>query len=144
MPDFSPERFEAGTLPTPAIAGLCEGMKAVRKLGVEQIGAYERGLFCKSVERLREIPNVQLYLPEHEGSVLLLNVKGYDADEVGRFLNEREICVRSGYHCSALGHRCLQTPRGGAVRASFGIYNTLSDVETFCASIEELAGRKRT
>lgn len=142
MPDFSPERFEAGTLPTPAIAGLCEGIKAVRNLGVARIAGYERALFQKSVEILKTVPNVKLYLPEAEGSVLLLNVEGYSAEEVGRFLNERQICVRSGYHCTALGHRRLQTPRGGAVRASFGIYNTLVDVEAFCGAIEELAKGK--
>ena len=138
MPQFSPERYEAGTLPTPAIAGLCEGIRTVGQLGLSNICEYERRLFQHAAERLREMADVRLYLPEHEGSVLLFGVDGMNADQVGRLLGEKGICVRSGYHCAALGHRRLQTPSGGAVRASFGIYNTELDVERLCDGVREI------
>ena len=63
------------------------------------------------------------------GSVLLFNLEGKSADSVGDALNGAGICVRSGYHCAALAHKTLATPPGGAVRVSFGIYNTVSDVD---------------
>ena len=138
MPDFSPERYEAGTLPTPAIAGLCEGIRAVNRLGVANICEYERELFRQSAHSLRQMQGVTVYFPEHEGSVLLFGVEGMNAEKVGRLLGERGICVRSGYHCSALGHRRLQTPDGGAVRISFGIYNTAADVEQFCGAMRQI------
>jgi selenocysteine lyase/cysteine desulfurase len=52
--------------------------------------------------------------------VVLFSVEGYTSEEVGQRLDSEGICVRSGFHCSALGHRTLETPDGGAVRVSFG------------------------
>lgn len=138
MPSFSPERYEAGTLPTPAIAGLYEGMKAVREVGVERIGAYERELYRNARERLQALPRVELYATEYEGGILLFNVKGLSAEEAARRLGEQGICVRGGYHCSALGHRALRTPQGGAVRASFGMYNLQSDAQVLENAVYQL------
>lgn len=139
MPNFSPERYEAGTLPTPAIAGLYEGMRAVRKIGVAEIGAHEKKLYRRAKELLGQVRGVKLYVPQYEGSVLLWNLQGKNAEETGRLLNESGICVRSGYHCSALGHRTLQTPQGGAVRVSFGMYNSYADVEVLGERIRQLS-----
>ncbi len=129
MTDQLPERYEAGTLPTPAIAGLCRGMKLVSRVGVKTIDAYERALFRRTAELLGNTPGVTLYAPHHVGSILLFNLDGRPADEVGAYLAEQGICVRSGYHCSALGHRALGTPEGGAVRVSFGLTNRPGEPE---------------
>ena len=138
MPDFSPERYEAGTLPTPAIFGLEAGLRSVRQLGTEEILAHETGLYRLTRERLRNLSGVELYAPEEEGAILLFNVKGMSSEKVGRLLDETGICVRSGYHCSALGHRALGTPEGGAVRVSFGIYNRVSEVEALSEAVERI------
>ena len=116
----APERYEAGTLQTPAIAGLRAGMEFVGSVGVEVIGAHERALGIGLRDRLMEIPKVTVYAPHREGGVVLFSVEGYGSDEVGRILDSEGICVRPGFHCSALGHRTLGTPDGGAVRVSFG------------------------
>ncbi len=139
MPFVFPERYEAGTLPTPAIAGLSEGIKIIERLGIDAIAEHERTLFRRAREVLTDIEGVKLYAPEYEGAVLLFNLDGIPADRVGRQLAEQGICVRSGYHCSALGHKTLGTPDGGAVRASFGIYNELSEVERFAYALQEIA-----
>ena len=138
MPPVFPERYEAGTLPTPAIAGLCEGIRVVEKSGLDEIAAHEKSLYLRMREVLGNTKGVRVYAPEYEGAVLLFNLEGKNAERVGRELAERGICVRSGYHCSALGHRTLGTPEGGAVRASFGIYNHLGEVERFCRAVGEI------
>lgn len=142
MPPVFPERYEAGTLPTPVIAGLCEGIRVVEKIGVDEITAHERSLYLRMREVLGNTEGVTLYAPEYEGAVLLFNIDGQNAERVGRLLSERGICVRSGYHCSALGHRTLGTPEGGAVRVSFGIYNHFGEVERFCRAVGELVREK--
>ena len=129
MPELSPERYEAGTLPTAAIAGLCEGIRAVQNIGVERIGEYERMLLCGARERLEAIPRLRIYVPEDEGATLLFNIDGIPSETVCSALDAQGICVRGGYHCTALGHRTLGTPEGGAVRISFGIYNTVSELD---------------
>ncbi len=138
MPDDAPERYEAGTLPTPAIAGLYEGIRRVKQIGTEQILQHERRLNAHLQERLLALPGITVYTPHHIGSVLLFNVEGISADEVGNALNRKGICVRAGYHCSALGHATLHTPQGGAVRVSPGLYNTVSHMDAVLEAVREL------
>ena len=139
MPEEAPERYEAGTLPTPAIAGLCEGIRFVRSMGVAEIGAHAREMNQYLQERLLEIPKVTVYTPHHVGSVLLFNVDGMSSDEVGDALNRREICVRTGFHCSALGHATLGTTRlGGAVRVSTGYATTKKHMDALLRAVREL------
>lgn len=138
MSPVFPERYEAGTLPTPVIAGLCEGIRVVEKIGIDEITAHEKTLYCRMRELLGNIKGVTMYVPQYEGAVLLFNLDGINSERVGRLLAERGICVRSGYHCAALGHKTLDTPEGGAVRASFGIYNHLGEVERFCRAVRDV------
>ena len=134
----SPERFEAGTLQTPSIAGLRAGMEYVRSIGAEIIGAHEARIAARLTDMLREIPRVTVHAPHHAGSVVLFSLEGYASEEVGRLLDREGICVRPGFHCSALGHRTLQTPAGGAVRASFGWSSKERDADAIWRVIREL------
>ena len=141
MSEELPERYEAGTLPTPAIAGLCEGMRLLSGIGVEAVGDYEKRLYRRARELLGNTEGVTLYVPEYEGAILLLNVRGYSPEAVGRALNEDGICVRSGFHCSALGHRTLGSAEEGAVRISFGPTNRLREIDCLWRSIRRLSER---
>ncbi len=138
MPEESPERYEAGTLPTPAIAGLLEGMREVKRIGVEEIGRHESLWTQALAERLAQIPRVKLYAPHHSGSVLLFNLDGIPADRVGQELNARGICVRTGYHCAPLAHATLGTGEGGAVRVSAGYSTTRAHADALLRAIEEI------
>ena len=135
MPEVSPERYEAGTLPMPAIAGLCAGVREVAELTPERIHAHECALFRYAKERLSQIEGVSIYAPQAEGSVLLFDLDGIMPDALGERLGNGGICVRSGYHCAALAHGALKTKTGGAVRASFGIYNTFEDIDALCDAV---------
>ncbi len=138
MPEDYPERYEAGTLPTPAIAGLCEGIRAVRRIGADRIGERERELFRYMRKRLSRLERVWIYASHHEGAVLLFNVMGEPSERVGRYLSEKGICVRSGFHCSALGHQTLGTLDGGAVRASVGFSTTRSHIDALTEALRSL------
>ena len=141
MNDESPERFEAGTVNTPAIAGLCEGIRFLNEYGTENIAMHEKQLWYRTFDYLCRIPEVKIYAPAYSGPVFLFNVKGYTSDDVGTLLSEDGICVRTGYHCSALGHRTLGTANedfNGAVRVSFGFNNTEKDVDILCKKISEM------
>ena len=136
MPDFLPERYEAGTLPTPCIAGLDEGITFVEKIGIDTIREYEESLFREAYARLCEVPKVKQY---SKGSMLLFNIEGKTPSEVCEALDSSGICVRGGLHCSPLAHASLGTGKEGAVRASFGIFNIKDDVLRFCESVRKLA-----
>ncbi len=138
MPGESPERYEAGTLATPAIVGLCEGLREVKNMGVGAIFGHLKALNRRLCSHLKTLPKVTLYAPHHMGAVVLFNLEGTTAEQVGAHLNARGFCVRAGYHCSALGHTTLGTPVGGAVRVSPGIYNTASEMDAFAEALEEM------
>lgn len=135
MGEDSPERYEAGTLQTPAIAGLRAGLDYVRSVGVETIQAHELELGRRLREGLMALPRVKVYAPHRIGAVTLFSVEGYTSEEVGRLLDGEGICVRAGFHCSALGHRTLGTPEDGAVRASLGWFSRERDVEALLRAV---------
>lgn len=141
MPLFSPERYESGTVSTPCIAGLFEGIGEVLNIGTDTISEYERFLFDKLLDDLLNIKDIIVYAPAYKGSTLSFNIKGISSDTVASALNKKSICVRGGFHCTALAHKALKTPDHGAVRASFGIFNTGKDIERLsyaCKNIRAL------
>lgn len=138
MPPLPPERYEAGTLATPAIAAMLRGVEFLRERGLESIHAHECALFLALRERLLEIPSLQIYAPEYPGAVLLFNSARYPCSELAHLLGTRGICVRAGYHCAPMAHAALGTPEGGAVRVSFGHANTLAELDTLYFTLREL------
>ena len=138
MPDQLPERLEAGTLPTPAIVALGEGIKFVRSMGTDEIKRRTTHLFILTLDRLSSIKGVKVYAPKHQGSTLLFTVNGVPSDQVSEHLDRNGICTRSGFHCCPLGHEALDTPKDGAVRVSFGIFNRDSDTDALYRAVREL------
>ena len=138
MSEDPPERYEPGTLQTPAIAGLRAGLEFVEATGVEAMGAHERQLGVKLRDSLTSLPKVTVYAPRHEGGIVLFSVEGYTAEEVSRLLDAEGICVRAGFHCSALGHRTLRTSATGAVRASFGWFSRERDADALYKAVRKL------
>ena len=139
MPALLPERLEAGTLPTPAIAGLLEGIRTVKSLGINHIREHEQTLYRRLRERLCNDDGIEVYCPHmNYGQTLLFNVKGVPSVRVADYLDGNGICVRAGFHCSPLGHKLLGTGSDGAVRVSFGAFNTLEEVDRFSNILNEM------
>ena len=138
MPTKPPERYEAGTLPTPSIAGLLEGIRFINNIGISTICNYEKDLYIYARRMLLNTSGVTVYAPMHEGAVILFNKDGKSPEEVSNYLDSRGICTRGGYHCAPLAHKTLGTDTTGAVRASFGIFTRKSDVETLAKALSEI------
>ena len=138
MSDLPPERYESGTLPTPAIAGLLRGIQTVSRIGISEIGKHEKLLFDYAAERLASIPKISLYVPQYKGSTLLFGVDGLSSEAIAAQLGKKGICTRGGFHCAALGHATLKTPPDGAVRVSFGLFNTTADVDRLAAVLSDI------
>lgn len=138
MPELPPERYEAGTLPLPAIAGLSEGIRLITERGVATIAEHELALFRRARELLKRIHGITLHASEYEGGTLLFTLRDRSSEEVARALNDRGICVRGGYHCAPLAHKTLGTIDGGAVRASFGAFNTFHCVDALAFALRDI------
>lgn len=139
MGDDLPERYEPGTLPLPAIAGLRAGMELVRAVTPAAIREKETELGRFLRDALLELPGVQVAVPHLSGGTVLFCVDGMASEEVAAALDgSAGICVRPGFHCAALAHQTLGTPDGGAVRVSFGYFNTRADAEKVVRAVRNL------
>ncbi len=140
MPEEAPERYEAGTLSMPSVAALSAGLDFVCERGAENIHEKECKLFLRLRDMLCDMPHVTMYGEEHVGSVLLFNVNEMPSERVAEELDRCGICVRSGFHCSPLGHKTLGTGENGAVRVSFGADNNMKELETFGRALKNIVG----
>ena len=141
MPELPPERYEGGTLSVPVIAGLRAGMEFVSGKGIDAIRAHETALAARFSRGLGQLGSrVRIFAPEccADGSIVLFRLSSQDPEETASLLDERGICVRGGYHCAPLAHERLSTGAGGAVRASFSVFNTAAEVERALAAIAGL------
>lgn len=141
MPLFLPDRYEAGTLNVPGILSINSGISYIKNKTVERIGSYELSLCQKTYNSLKNISDrIILYTPYPEKDyigVLSFNIQGISPSEIAQFLDSKNICVRSGLHCSPLAHKKLNTLPEGTVRVSFGPYNTIREIEQFCYEIKK-------
>lgn len=140
MPDYLPDRLEAGTHNVPGIAGLRAGMEYVLETGTEQIAAEERKLLDTMKEELSEQEGIEVFAGPAgtQSGVLSFRVAGMDCEEVGQRLAEQGICVRSGLHCAPFAHRSAGTIDTGTVRASVSPFVTEEMVRSACAAIRDL------
>ena len=141
MPDFLPDRIEAGTHNMPGIAGLLAGVRFVRRQGTQTILRHEHALTCRAAESLRRLPGVEVFA--HPGclaqaGVVSFRVPGRDVETVGEALTRRGIAVRAGLHCAPLAHRTAGTLDTGTVRLSFSHWNTREEVSRFLVAMGEI------
>ncbi len=135
MPDYLPDSYEAGTMNTPVAGGLLAGIKFINKTGVSHIEHAECELWNRLYSKLYGDRRFRIYGERYPSSVMLINKRGRDASEIARYLNDRGICTRSGLHCAPLAHKTIGTGDGGGIRISFGIFNTLKEVDVLCDAL---------
>lgn len=137
-----PTALEAGTLNTPGIAGLSAALDFILENGTEAIHQKEMRLARRFYEAVSNMAGVTIYgdwKTDNRTAIVTLNLDGWDAAEVSdTLMQEFDICTRAGAHCAPLVHEAFGTQNGGAVRFSFGCYNTEEDVEAAIQAMQKL------
>jgi selenocysteine lyase/cysteine desulfurase len=148
QPEFAPDRYESGTLNTPGIAGLNEGVKYLLQHGVAEIERQEQTLTERLMRGLTEIQRIHVYGPANpceRTGVISFNIEGRDpvlvADELDRTF---DIACRAGLHCAYLAHRTQGTDQTGTVRFSLGALSTQGDLDVALAAVRILAQGERS
>lgn len=132
-----PYKFEAGTPDYVGSNALAVALDYVSRLGMEHIAAHERELTAYAMERLDAIPGLRVYGQAREkDAVVAFNIGGIHHLDMGTLLDRLGIAVRTGHHCA----QPLMERYGveGMVRASFGLYNTLQEIDTLAEGIERI------
>ncbi|MBL4933687.1 aminotransferase class V-fold PLP-dependent enzyme [Clostridium paridis] len=145
QPEFLPDKFESGTLNTPGIVGLSKGIEFINRVGLEKIKEKEIELTNYLIQALRNLDFVECYGPlddKEKTSIVSFNLKGMESSEVGRGLNDREIYVRTGYHCCPLVHKLIGTENRGTVRVSIGYFNSKEDLDKLVMSLKDIYKEK--
>ena len=139
MPDTYPERLEAGSVDTYAIAGLNCSLKWIREIGINNIYSKEMELLDYLYEALTELNKVITYiLSGQKVGIVSFNVKGYFSDEVGQILNSNGIVVRTGLHCAPEAHKFKGTFPAGTVRIGLSFFNKKEEVDTLVSLLKSL------
>lgn len=131
MPDFLPDRLEAGTHNVCGIAGLAAGLRYVKNRTTEAIFRHECALRRYLQQQLKEIGNVKIFAGEQQGGVLSFLPEGVDCEEFALRLAEKDIAVRAGLHCAPAAHTSAGTISSGTIRVSFSAFNTAQEVRRF-------------
>ena len=137
-----PFKFEAGTPDFVGISAFAEALDYIDSIGIDNISDWEHCLLKRATEGLMKIPGMRIFgtQPEKSGviSFLVDNIHHYD---MGMLLDQLGIAVRTGHHCA----QPLMTALGieGTVRASFAVYNTFDEVDTFVAAVKRVADMLR-
>lgn len=139
-----PAKFEAGTLPITQAIALGEAVRFVDSVGLDAIGRHEHALLESAQSRLAAIPGLTIVGPavdSGKGAIVSFTVENAAADDVARLLDREGVFVRHGHHCTMPLHDGMGVP--ATVRASFAMYNTMSDVDALIDGIEYARKRLR-
>ncbi len=130
-----PAKFEAGTPPIAQIIALGAAIDYVQQTGFPAIHQHERTLLNYAWKRLREVHGLHIHGPEPEnrGAILSFSIDGAHPEDLAQLLDRRGVFVRHGHHCTMPLHEWLGVP--ATVRASFALYNTLSEVDALIDAI---------
>ncbi|MEE8390695.1 MAG: cysteine desulfurase [Anaerolineae bacterium] len=131
-----PWKFEAGTPPITEAVGLGAAVDYLSAVGIESVWTHEQELAAYAVERLVEIPGVQVIGPQsgERGGVVSFAVASVHPHDLAQMLDSEGIAVRAGHHCAQPLHE-----RFGLVattRASFYLYNTCEEVNRLVAGVQ--------
>ena len=126
MPQLLPERYESGTLPTPAIVSLGAGIKHISSIGIDTVERKIEYLTNILIDELSAIPNLTLF--GANSGIASFNLRDLPSSYVSEFLDRNNIATRSGFHCSPLIHKKLGTEERGAVRVSLSYFNTENEI----------------
>lgn len=131
-----PWKFEAGTPNIVEGIGLGVAVDYLNKVGMKQINERDKELVEYAIERLKEIEGITIYGPKERGSVVAFNVHSIHAHDVSQILDSEGVAIRAGHHCcmplmSVLGITAT-------ARASFYLYNTKEEIDTFINAIHKV------
>ena len=136
-----PFKYEAGTPNIEGAIALAAAIDYVNRIGLDKIHAHEASLIRHAADAISHIPGIRLYGPADRSGSLSFNIEGLHHYDIGTLLDQMGVAVRTGHHCcQPLMKRFGIT---GNIRASFALYNTQEEINTFAQSLEKAVGMLR-
>ncbi len=130
-----PRRFEAGTPPIAEAVGLAAAIDFMNEIGMQNIAEHDSALHAALKLELQNTPRVKIHGSAASAGIISFTVDGAHPQDIATLLDKHHIAVRVGHHCCMPLMQRLGTT--ATIRASFGVYNTLEDVKTFTAALQQ-------
>lgn len=138
----APERYEAGTPPIAEVIGLGAALRYIQKNNImAEQQKHEAALCSFVINELQTIPKIHLLGPldqlQENGHIISFTVAGWHPHDIGAYLDQHGIAVRTGHYCAQpLAHK-LGIPQG-SIRLSFYAYNSIEEVDYCINQIKNL------
>jgi cysteine desulfurase/selenocysteine lyase len=133
-----PHKFEAGTAPMAEAVGLGAAIDYLQEIGFDAIEAHEHELAAYALDRLGEIPGVELYGPpaDRRAGIVSFNVEGVHPHDVAQILDLEGVAIRAGHHCcQPLMHKLGVTATN---RASFYLYTVPEEIDQLVDGVHKV------
>ncbi len=137
-----PYKYEAGTPNVAGALGLEAALRYVNETGLENILKHEDALLRYATKELENIDGMRIVgQAKNKAAVISFLVHGTHPFDLGTLLDQMGIAVRTGHHCvqPLMDFYCIP----GTVRASFGLYNTMEEVDNFTKAVEKAVSMLR-
>lgn len=132
-----PLKFEAGTPMIAEVMGLGAAIDFIEGLGRHHIAAWEQTLLDYATKRLHEVKGLRIIgTAEHKSSIISFVVPGLHPLDIGTLLDLRGIAVRTGLLCAQPALHFFNVP--SLTRVSFGLHNTIEEIDTFVDALKEI------
>jgi len=132
----APWRFEAGTPNTGGIIGFGAALNYVESIGLDAIQQREQALMRYALDKLASVPELVIYGPQDRAGVIAFNLGKHHAYDVGSFLDQYGIAIRTGHHCAMPLMRRFAVP--AMCRASFAFYNSEEEADRLAAGLTRI------
>ncbi len=133
----APAKFEAGTPNIAGTVGLGAAIDYLRALDWQAIQEHEADLLAYATEALLEVPGVRIIgMGRGKAAVISFVMDGVHAHDVGTILDQREVAIRAGHHCTQPVMDRFGVP--ATARASFAFYNTREDADRLVEAVREV------
>jgi cysteine desulfurase / selenocysteine lyase len=147
QPDFTPDRYESGTLNGTGIVGLGAAAEYLQGVGIAEVQARSSALGARFREALAGVEGIVLYGPDDPAAgigILSVNIVGSPCATVARLLDDEwGVMTRAGLHCAPAAHRSLGTAPDGTLRLSWGYDTTEEQIEVAAEALRTIAARTR-
>lgn len=135
----APRKFEAGVPNMAQAVGLSAAIDYISKVGMDKVAQHEQDLTKQLISGLQNISGVQVIGPvdmKDRGGVVSFTVDGVHPHDVGQYLDQFGIAVRTGHHCAWPLMRRLNLV--GTTRASFHLYNDENEVKVLLDTVSKI------
>jgi cysteine desulfurase/selenocysteine lyase len=131
----TPYKFETGTPPIAEAIGLGRAIDYLNEIGICNIHKHEMALRTYTVEKMKEIEDIEIYNETAETGVISFNIKGVHPHDAITYFDQENICMRAGHHCAQLVIKWLNVL--ATLRISFYLYNTKEDCDKFIETLKQ-------